>query len=155
LNANGEAHRFAAFGLPVVPDPVPGFPGPLAGILAALAWAAANHPWATHALTVPSDTPFLPGDLVARLQSAIRDSGDSAMAARHGRRHAVVGLWPVGRRKQLHAAIETEGLRKVEAWTDRMKTRTVSFDDASFDPFFNVNTPDDLAAAEDRLAVKP
>jgi molybdenum cofactor guanylyltransferase len=154
LNANGDALRFADLGLQVLPDSVPGFAGPLAGFLVALSWAA-NHPSATHVLTVPADTPFLPRDLVARLQSAIRDSGDSAMAARQGRSHPVVGLWPVGWGDKLRAAVTTEGLRKVEAWTDRMNTRAVSFDDAPADPFFNVNTPDDLAAAEKMLGFNP
>jgi molybdopterin-guanine dinucleotide biosynthesis protein A len=155
LNANGDASRFAGFGLPVIPDLMPGFPGPLAGFLAALSWAAGHHPLATHVLTAPSDTPFLPRDLVARLRGAIGDSTGSAMAARACRNHPVVGLWPVGWHAPLRAAVETEGLRKVEAWTDRMKTRAVGFDDTPFDPFFNVNTPDDLAAAEERLALNP
>jgi molybdopterin-guanine dinucleotide biosynthesis protein A len=151
LNANGDLKRFAVFGLEMVADSVPGFVGPLAGILAALSWM----PNATHVLTVPADTPFLPRDLAARLQAAILDPGDSVVAARQGRRHPVVGLWPIGCRDQLEAAVRDQGLRKVEAWTDRVNTRVVSFDEASADPFFNVNTPDDLAAARDRLAVNP
>jgi molybdopterin-guanine dinucleotide biosynthesis protein A len=150
LNANGDAARFAALALDVVADPVPGFIGPLAGILAAISWAGGQS---THVLTVPSDTPFLPRDLALRLRSAIRDPGDSAIAAREGRRHPVIGLWPVACRGRLSAAIESEGLRKVETWTDRMNARVVSFDGGSFDPFFNVNTPDDLAVARGLLAL--
>src|SRR4051794_34643957 len=77
ISANGDPARFADFGLDVIPDPVPGFAGPLAGILAALSWAAAVAPKATHVLTVPADTPFLPGDLVGRLQAAVRGPGDA------------------------------------------------------------------------------
>jgi molybdopterin-guanine dinucleotide biosynthesis protein A len=150
LNANGDAARFAEFGLAVVADPVPGFAGPLAGILAALSWM----PTATHVLTVPADTPFLPRDLAARLRMAVRDPGDSIIAARGGRRHPVVGLWPIGCRDRLEAALR-QGLRKVEAWTERVDARVVSFDDATADPFFNVNTPDDLATARGLLAVNP
>jgi molybdopterin-guanine dinucleotide biosynthesis protein A len=155
LNANGDAVRFAAFGLPVVADSVPGFAGPLAGILAALSWAPAIAPQATHVLTVPADTPFLPRDLAARLRAALINSGDSVVAARHGRRHPVVGLWPVTWRAPLEAAVRTEGLRKAEAWMKRMNARAVDFDGGAADPFFNVNTPDDLAVARDLLAVNP
>jgi molybdopterin-guanine dinucleotide biosynthesis protein A len=153
LNANGDASRFAAFGLDVVPDPVPGFAGPLAGILAALSWAAKIAPEATHVLTVPSDTPFLPKDLVFHLQTAIRGADDSAIAARQGRRHPVIGLWPVGHYDPLESAVQREGLRKVEAWTDRVNAAVVAFDLSASDPFFNVNTPGDLAAARDLLAL--
>ena len=155
LNANGGAARFAALGLDVIPDPVPGFAGPLAGILAALSWSNGILPTATHVLTVPSDTPFLPRDLVRRLQAAIRASGDSVVAARQGRRHPVVGLWPVGCYAALEAAVLHEGLRKVETWTDRVNARVVRFDDGIADPFFNVNAPADLAAARDLLALNP
>jgi molybdopterin-guanine dinucleotide biosynthesis protein A len=133
----------------VVADSVPGFAGPLAGILVALSWM----PSATHVLTVPADTPFLPHDLAARLRAAVQGPDDSVMVARQGRLHPVIGLWPVSSRDRLEMAVRKEGLRKVEAWTDRVSTRVVSFDEASADPFFNVNTADDLAAARDRLAV--
>jgi molybdopterin-guanine dinucleotide biosynthesis protein A len=150
LNANGDPARFAAFGLRVVPDPIPGFAGPLVGILAAFSWAEEIAPHATHVLTAPSDTPFLPPDLVARLQAAIRAPGDSAVAGRDGRRHSVVGLWPLEHRPLLEAAVR-DGLRKVEAWIDRVNTRVVSFDGGPSDPFFNVNTPSDLDAAREIL----
>jgi molybdenum cofactor guanylyltransferase len=155
LNANGDARRFAALGLQVVPDSVPGFAGPLAGILAALSWSAAQGNPATHVLTVPADTPFLPRDLAARLQAAVHATGDSAVAARRGRRHPVIGLWPVAAWDRLHVAVRDEGLRKVETWTERLSTRLVNFDDATSDPFFNVNTPEDLAAAHDLLRLNP
>lgn len=151
LNANGDPDRFAAFDLEVVADPVPGFAGPLAGILAALSWM----PSTTHVLTVPSDTPFLPRDLAGRLQAAVQGPGDSVIAAREGRKHPIVGLWPIGCRDRLEAAVRREGLRKVEDWTDRVSTRVVSFDEDSADPFFNVNTMSDLAAARELLAVNP
>ena len=67
LNANGDPARFADYGLPVVPDTVPDFAGPLAGVLAGLDWAAAHHPQAHYIVTVPADGPFVPRDLVQRL----------------------------------------------------------------------------------------
>jgi len=155
LNANGDPARFAAFGLGDSADQVPGFAGPLAGILAALSWTAEIAPKATHVLTVPSDTPFLPRDLVARLQAAIEAPVDSVIAARQGRRHPVVGLWPVSCYDALEVAVRREGLRKMEAWTERIAAKVASFDEGSVDPFFNVNAPGDLAAARELLALNP
>ena len=143
LNANGDAARFAAFGLPVVADDAADFAGPLAGILAALDWASATLPGASAVLTVPADTPFLPRDLVARLAQA----GAPALAVSAGRVHPVVGLWPLALRADLHAALREEGVRKVEDWTRRLGAAVAAFETVPVDPFFNVNTPGDLARA--------
>jgi molybdopterin-guanine dinucleotide biosynthesis protein A len=148
LNANGDPRRFAPFGLEIVSDSVPGFAGPLAGLLAGLDWAARVSPQATHLLTVPADTPFLPRDLGARLAAAVGGPGDSAVAESGGRRHPVVGLWALADRDALYRAVVEEGLRKVGAWPARIGARSVAFDAAEADPFFNINTPDDLGTAE-------
>jgi molybdopterin-guanine dinucleotide biosynthesis protein A len=140
LNANGNAARFAGFQLPVVTDDQSDFAGPLAGILAALDWAATTG--AAAVLTVPADTPFLPRDLAARLAAA----GAPALARSGGRVHPVVGLWPLALRDDLRVALRREGLRKVEDWTTRLAPAVVDFP-AAPDPFFNINTPDDLARA--------
>ncbi|MFW5881371.1 MAG: molybdenum cofactor guanylyltransferase MobA [Roseicyclus sp.] len=159
LNANGEADRFRAFGLPVRPDPVEGFPGPLAGVLAGLDWAAEQG--AEAIVSVAADTPFFPEDLVARLMRAAEGRDwPLAIAATHRRgaalksgggsgvnRHPTFGLWPTGLRDDLRAAL-AEGLRKVVLWTDRHGAAEALFEDAPFDPFFNINTPRDLAEAE-------
>jgi len=151
LNANGDPERFAAFGLAVLPDSVPDFAGPLAGVLAALDWAARAAPEAGHVLTVPADTPFLPHDLVARLTGAIDAKHDTALAESGGRLHPVVGLWPLAQRESLRRALE-EGLRKVEDWTGRLAPARVAFDADPLDPFFNVNSPEDLSVATRQLA---
>jgi len=143
LNAGGDATRFARFQLPVVADDVADFAGPLAGILAAMDWAAADLPSATAVLTVPADTPFLPRDLAARLDAA----GAPALARSGGRIHPVVGLWPLSLREDLRQALRKDGIRKVEAWTARLGAALVDFDAASIDPFFNINTPEDLERA--------
>lgn len=153
LNANGDPARFAAFDLAVLPDSVPDFAGPLAGVLAAFDWAVQVAPEAGHVLTVPADTPFLPRDLVARLAAAIDATHDTALAESGGRLHPVVGLWPLARRDALRLALE-EGLRKVEDWTGRLAAARITFDAVPVDPFFNVNDPDDLAAAT-RLLARP
>ena len=145
LNANGDPARFAALGLPVLPDSVEGFPGPLAGVLAGLDWAAGQG--ATHVVTAAADTPFLPADLVPRLCLAAERQGKPiALAKTENGRHPTFGLWPVVLRNDLRASL-AEGLRKVVLWTDRHGTATAEFPVGRFDPFFNVNTPEDLAEA--------
>jgi molybdenum cofactor guanylyltransferase len=152
LNANGDPARFASFGLPVVPDTVENFPGPLAGILAALDWTAANRPDAAWILSAASDCPFLPRDLVARLHHArVEANAQLAVAASDGQSHPVIGLWSVALREELRHALVVENVRKVGSWTARYRLATVSWLAEPFDPFFNANTPDDVATAE-RLA---
>ena len=150
LNANGDPERFAEFGLPVVADEIPDFAGPLAGILAGLDWTAANRPDCPLVVSVPTDAPFLPADLVACLAAARREqTADLACAASGGQSHPVVGLWPVRLRADLRQALANENIRKVDRWTGRYRLATVPFEpDASgIDPFFNANRPEDLATA--------
>lgn len=151
LNANGDAARFAAFDLPVLADGVPGYPGPLAGVLAGMEHAATlGH---SHVLSAAADTPFFPCDLGPRLQLAGEESTSglalAASADAEGTmwRQPTFGLWPVALAKDLRAALE-DGLRKVVAWTDRYDAATAVFPNAGIDPFFNVNTPEDLTLAE-------
>lgn len=152
LNANGDPARFARFGLPVVADTIEGYPGPLAGILAALEWAAANRPDVEWIVSAAGDCPFLPRDLVARLQQARSAEGaDLAVAASGGQAHPVIGLWKVALRDELRHALIDEDLRKIDRWTARYRLATVAWPVEPVDPFFNANTVDDLAEAE-RLA---
>ena len=149
LNANGDPARFAGFGLPVVADTVENFPGPLAGILAALDWTAANRPEASWILSAAADCPFLPRDLVARLHRARTEANAQlAVAASGGQSHPVIGLWRVALREELRHALVVEDIRKVERWTARYRVATVTWPTEPFDPFFNANSPDDIAAAE-------
>lgn len=146
LNANGDPARFARFGLPVLGDGVAGFPGPLAGVLAGLDWAAALGLDAI--VTAAADTPFLPEDLVPRLCLAAGTAGAPiVLAVASSGRHPTFGLWPVDLRDDLRRALE-DGTRKVMDWADRHGAATAMFPDTSVDPFFNVNTPEDLARAQ-------
>lgn len=149
LNANGDPSRFADLGLPVLPDSLPDHPGPLAGVLAGMDWAADLG--AEALVSVAADTPFFPRDLVERLQAAADPSG-LALAASPDEtgtlwHHPTFGLWPVALRDNLREALQG-GLRKVVLWTDRHGAGTATFAAAPFDPFFNINTPDDIAEAE-------
>jgi molybdopterin-guanine dinucleotide biosynthesis protein A len=152
LNANGDPMRFAATGLPVVADDVPGFAGPLAGIVAALDWAAQHRPDCAWVVSLAADTPYLPLDLVARLQGErIAAGARLACAASGGFSHPVIGLWPVELRAELRHALVVVDVRKIDRWTARYPLATVAWPDQPIDPFFNANTPEDLAEAE-RLA---
>jgi molybdenum cofactor guanylyltransferase len=152
LNANGDPERFARFGLPVIPDSVENFPGPLAGVLAALDWAAAHRPSVSIVLSAAADCPFLPRDLVARLHEALlNEDAQLAVAASGGQSHPVIGLWRVSLRDELRHALVREDVRQVGRWTARYKLATVAWPTAPLDPFFNANTMEDVAEAE-RLA---
>ena len=159
LNANGDPARFEAFGLPVAPDLVEGFAGPLAGVLTGLAWAQAEAPDCDWLASFACDAPFLPEDLVARLLAAVEAEGaDLACAASRGRSHPVFGLWPLRLRAELEAAMREEEIRKVDVWTARYRLATVEFPEVdtpagALDPFFNANRPEDLDEAERLAAV--
>jgi molybdopterin-guanine dinucleotide biosynthesis protein A len=152
LNANGDPARFASFGLPVIADGVADFPGPLAGILAALDWTAANRPGVEFVLSAAADCPFLPRDLLSRLHGALKaQNAELAVAASDGQSHPVIGLWSVRLREQLRHALVVEDIRKIDRWTARYRLATVSWSATPLDPFFNANTVEDIAEA-DRLA---
>ena len=152
LNANGNPARFAAFGLSVIPDSVADFPGPLAGILAGLDWAATNRPNVQWILSAAADCPFLPRDLVARLcEALVKENAQLAVAASDGQSHPVIGLWSVALRDELRHALTVEDVRKIDRWTARYRLATVTWPTTPLDPFFNANTVEDIAEAE-RLA---
>ena len=149
INANGDPGRLASYGFPIVADPIEGFAGPLAGVLAGMEWAARECPGADWIVTAATDTPFFPRDLVRRFREAIAEQGaDLACAASGGRRHPVFGLWPVALSGDLSRAMEADGVRKVDLWTARHRLAVAEFADQPYDPFFNVNRPEDVAEAE-------
>ncbi len=148
LNANGDPSRFARFGLPVVADSIADFAGPLAGILAGLDWTAADRPDCAFVVSLATDAPFLPADLVARLVEGMNSQpAELACAASGGQPHPVIGLWPVRLRDELRQALVAEGIRKVDVWTARYRLATVDFPVTTIDPFFNANRPEDLDRA--------
>ena len=157
LNANGVPARFDGFGLPVVPDSIGGFAGPLAGVLAGLDWAARQGAdTADTVVTAAADTPFFPSDLVPRLLLAAKGMAHPLVlaattdAAGRLNRHPTFGLWPLALREDLRAAL-SDGVRKVVQWTGRHDGRVAVFPTGDTDPFFNINTPGDLARAESMM----
>lgn len=159
INANGDASRFAPFGLPVFPDTMAGFAGPLAGILAGMRWAAAHTPAARWIATAAGDAPMLPLDLVSQLIAALRNQANAIAVARSaGELHPVIGLWPIALADDLENALE-DGIRKVLRWTDRHGTVAVDFamvrvGGIDIDPFFNANTPQELDTLRAMLAAR-
>ena len=147
INANGDPLRFAAFTLPVVADSVPGRPGPLAGVLAGLEWTTENRPDAEWTLTVTGDAPFVPRDLVSRLH-AERGEAVLATAATGGQIHHAIGLWPVQIVRSLREALFLKGLRQVGSFAELFPRQIVFWEDEPVDPFFNINTAQDLRRAE-------
>jgi molybdenum cofactor guanylyltransferase len=149
LNANGDATRLNDFGLPVVADDLAGFKGPLAGILVGLDWIASHHPDVGIAISVPTDTPFLPTDLVARLKEGLeKNNAEIVCASSGGVTHPVASLWSVGMRRDLRRALVDEDLRKIDRFTQRYRFATVDWSIEPYDPFFNANEPADLVRAE-------
>jgi molybdopterin-guanine dinucleotide biosynthesis protein A len=153
INANGDPARFGACPFPVVPDETSDFSGPLAGILAALHWFAREEPETRAVVSVSTDAPFIPQDLVDRLDAALPTDAKTpvAVASSHGRRHPVIALWSMEAANHIAASL-TRGERKVETMIDRLGAVSVPFPDLDIgdrkiDPFFNINTPDDLAFA--------
>jgi molybdenum cofactor guanylyltransferase len=153
INANGDLSRFAAFGLPIVPDLTADFAGPLAGLLAGMEWTRRHGPGTKRIVTAACDTPFFPSDLVARLGAAAdSENADIALAASGGQSHFVFALWRPSLSEDLAAYLDAGG-RKVQDWIERHAFVTVAFaphaiGGEAIDPFFNINTPDDLALAE-------
>jgi molybdopterin-guanine dinucleotide biosynthesis protein A len=148
VSANGAQEQYARFHTPVVADTVGGFAGPLAGMLAGMGWARATAPDATRIATVAVDTPFFPVDLVARLSAACGD-GRVGVAMSKGRMHPVFALIPVALADDLAAFLAAGTSFAVSDWLARHHVAQVDFDAVSgVDPFFNINTPSDLALAE-------
>ena len=153
INANGDPERFSGYGLPVVADVISdgagGFAGPLAGVLTAMEWATANQPQCPWVATFACDAPFAPLDLVARFVAAVEgEDADMACASSQGRAHPVFGLWPVAKAAELRRAMSEEEMRKIDRWTARYNLIEVDFTAGPFDPFFNINAPENLAEAE-------
>tara|TARA_B100000780_G_C21101645_1_gene444593 strand:- start:253 stop:876 length:624 start_codon:yes stop_codon:yes gene_type:complete len=153
INANGDTQRFAEFNLPVQADIVPDFVGPLAGVVSAMAWVKQNQASATHIITVAADTPFFPADYVNRMLDLMQLKGQRlACASYQGRSQPVFGLWPVNLFDDLYQALVGDDIRKVDRFTAPYGVADVAFDELNLNPFFNVNTPQDLALGEQRLA---
>ena len=157
ININGDSSRFPDYKLPIIPDSIKGYLGPLSGILAGMEWAFKNGN--RYIATVAADTPFLPDDLIKRLHAMVKRknlnigiaasrilSGDDVFI------HPTFGIWEVALKDDLRDALAND-TRKIMFWAKKFKLDYYYFDtsDKLSDPFFNINTPDDLEEAKYRL----
>lgn len=149
LSVNGDPGRFAMVGLPAAPDPVPGYAGPLAGILGGLVWSREHATGAEWLLSVAADTPFFPEDLAACLVARAKEEGAQIAVAASGRRlHPVFGLWHHSLERDLREALLRRGVRRMHDWLQEHRWTQVEFaQQGPVDPFFNINTPQDYHAA--------
>lgn len=150
ISINSGQDQFKTFKIPTtkdtVNDGVNGQKGPLAGILAGLDWAAKNCPKATHVVSVPADAPFIPRDLVTAMLEALPEQKGLARAKSFGRRHPVIGLWPLEIRPDLRDQLANHDVRKIDRFTSNYNIAEAEFDGIP-DPFFNINTQQDLITA--------
>lgn len=156
INANGDPQRFAQFDLPVVADTIDEFPGPLAGILAGMRWATQHSPQSRFIASVATDTPFFPRNLVARLLKAIGENDEMAIVRSGERHYPVFGLFPIALAEDLDLFLRDASNLSVMAWIDRQHCAFAAFDppeDIAVDPFLNINTPEELAAAEKVIGI--
>ena len=153
VSANGDPSRFADFNLPVIGDLDGNQAGPLAGILAAMHWMTTEKPSATHLVSVPGDTPFIPHDLVARLENeTILHSRQISVAASGGRMHPPIALWPVSLLADINHFLVKESQSRVAAFLSHHGIAEVEWPSEPYDPFFNINTPDDIDFATGLVA---
>jgi molybdopterin-guanine dinucleotide biosynthesis protein A len=144
INSNADPVLFEPYGVPVLADSLPGYQGPLAGLLTGMQWARQHYPRVTHLLSVPCDTPYLPPDLAERLRDALtRSNNDIAIARDDARLHPTLGLWPVSLADRLAIDLERHGVRGMQAWLNNFAVRKVFFDAGDL---HNINTPEELAA---------
>ena len=152
LNAAGDGSRFVEFNLPVLPDVVDGAQGPLAGVLTGMEWAAHNVTDCEWIVTFPTDAPFFPNDLVERMLEKVHNkNADIACARSNKRTHPVFALWPIKLAGELRRAMLEENLRKIDKWTAQYKVINVDWSTDPYDPFFNINCPEDLEQAKEYL----
>ena len=150
INANGDPTRFSEFGLDVVPDVLTSLTTPLAGLHAALKFTKSVA--AEVLVTVPSDTPFLPFNLVAKLLEKALIRG-AAIAASGDQEHYIIGAWKTELLDDLESAIAKDNLFRVKDWANRASAQKVEWPVKPHDPFFNVNAPEDLRIAEQIFGV--
>ena len=152
INANAAHDAYRDYGLEIVADELGGFLGPLSGVLTAMDWVAMNKAGVSHVLTFPGDAPFIPHDLAKRLVGAVNDAGQTdkpclARAVSGGRANPVVGLWPIAIRSELRDSLVNKDIRKIDRFTADYPMQDVQFDGVP-DPFFNINTEDDVKIAD-------
>ena len=156
ISANRDPDRFAEHGVPVTADAMVEYGGPLAGILTAMDWAIRERPDTRWILSAPVDAPFIPDDLGTRLWSVVCETGKPvALANSNGQTHFVCGLWNTNLRNRIYHLLVERVINRAESIADSCGYATAKCNDDPVDPFFNINTPEDLAAAEELVSRRP
>ena len=146
INTNSDPGPFLKFGLPVLPDAITGFQGPLAGLLTGMLWSRRRHPKQVYLLSVAGDVPFLPDDLVSRLHEDLREGqADIAIAACPLSSHPTIGLWPVDLAQRLEHDLMQTNIRSMLDWIKGFRVARTSFPS---DVLLNINTPADLSSCQ-------
>jgi molybdopterin-guanine dinucleotide biosynthesis protein A len=152
INTNSDCAPFLKFGLPVLPDALSGFQGPLAGLLTGMRWSRRRHPRAAHLLSVASDVPFLPDDLVAALSQALSEgNADIAIASCPLGTHPTIGLWPVDLAERLEQDLMRTPIRSMHRWLEQFRVAHAPF---ASECLANINTPADLEICRQQGAVR-
>jgi molybdopterin-guanine dinucleotide biosynthesis protein A len=147
INTNSDPAPYLKYGLPVLPDVIGGFQGPLAGLLTGMLWSRRRHPRQAHILSVAGDVPFLPDDLVARLaRNLMEQRCDIAIAKCPNGLHPTIGLWPVDLAERLEYDLMETNIRAMRDWSGQFRKVEVAFASAAL---ANINTPADLAACQE------
>ena len=151
---NNDNEFFLKNNLTVVKDCIEGQLGPLVGILTAMKWAKDNHRKYSWVATFPCDTPFFPESIIKSFINESKKKESLILCANsHGRRHNIFGLWSLDLYDKLKNDLVNNKVRKVEDWTKKNKIKKLEFKFKDYDPFFNINTQEDLEFAK-KLSLK-
>lgn len=151
LSANGNSLRFARTRLPVLADSIPGQPGPLAGIYQALLWMRENARNSEWLVSFASDAPFLPEDQLEKLQAAVSADEQLIIARANDRIQPAFALWHISLLPEIEQVLTSDTQVDLRQWASKHRATFVDFHNPHYDPFFNINTPQDLYAAEAML----
>jgi len=151
---NQDNEFFSKNNLTTVKDCIEGQLGPLVGILTAMKWAKENLSKCSWIATFPCDTPFFPESIIKSfIEESKKKESLILCASSHGRKHNIFGLWSLDLYDKLENDLINKKIRKVQDWTDKNKIKNLEFKFIDYDPFFNINTEEDLAFAK-KLSMK-
>ena len=148
VNSNIEDEEISKYKFRIIKDVKQGYLGPLAGIHAGMQWLHKNKPEVDWLLTLPGDTPFIPLNLVSCFKEKINHDSKIILAKTNDKIHPIIGAWHTSLLTSLNEHLES-GTRKILEWADNHPLEFIEFNQKSYDPFFNINTPTDINKAED------
>ena len=146
---NQDNEFFSKNNLITVKDCIDGQLGPLVGILTAMKWAKDNSNKYSCVATFPCDTPFFPESIIKSfIEESEKTESLILCASSHGRKHNIFGLWSLDLYDKLKDDLINKKVRKVQDWTEKNKIKNLEFEFKEYDPFFNINTEEDLEFAK-------